>query len=227
MWNHTELPWRRSPVWLLIRVSLQLTMNRTAADSDEVHKRFMIFLLACALEVASKQAAPSSVLQPMSTKISRRLLKLEHPRDGQWLRKVQRIMSKTSNLLDQRWKEIRKQSKKSFDLAAVANLDLDVGIGHTLSDMERFLSSIQQRESIKQSTSFHPAPFFQPFNEESLPSVGAVPDAKICLFILPESSHGWQTILMTGSTSILTTHRRVATCPRCSEITTTQRRTGM
>ncbi|KAM0168328.1 hypothetical protein ACHAPF_011109, partial [Botrytis cinerea] len=31
MWNSSKLPWRRSPTWLLVRVTLQLTMNRATA----------------------------------------------------------------------------------------------------------------------------------------------------------------------------------------------------
>ncbi|KAF9776155.1 hypothetical protein IL306_005698, partial [Fusarium sp. DS 682] len=55
MWSDSKFPWRRSPVWLLIRVGLQLTMARLARKDKDPYKEFMIFLMAQVLDVAVKQ----------------------------------------------------------------------------------------------------------------------------------------------------------------------------
>ncbi|KAH7176975.1 hypothetical protein EDB81DRAFT_898494, partial [Dactylonectria macrodidyma] len=186
MWKNSNLPWRRSPVWLLIRVSLQLTMSRVAADSGELYKRFMIFLLADVLKVANEQLAPSSVLHPMAMKISRRLLKLESPQGGKWLTAVQRIMAKTSNILDQRWEDIRVQSKKLINLAAVADLDMKNAINYTLPEVEQFLSSIQQPQTIPGSIPFHPTSSFQQLDAAQLPCVSKIINPETLPFGLAE-----------------------------------------
>lgn len=49
LWRDCLLPWRRSPLWLLVRVSLQLTVTRKAARSSSpraLYKAFMLFVLA-------------------------------------------------------------------------------------------------------------------------------------------------------------------------------------
>lgn len=69
--------WSRSPLWLLIRVALQLSMTRHSSDADNTYKEFMAFLMARALHMANQQKKISSeILDIMLTKVSRRLSKL-------------------------------------------------------------------------------------------------------------------------------------------------------
>tara|TARA_R110002003_G_scaffold1412_8_gene23059 strand:- start:207 stop:1145 length:939 start_codon:yes stop_codon:yes gene_type:complete len=49
LWNRCEQPWRRSPIWLLVRVVLQLWFTRNAANlqsPDSIYKAFMICMLS-------------------------------------------------------------------------------------------------------------------------------------------------------------------------------------
>lgn len=53
LWNNAKQPWRRSPLWLLVRVSLQLWFTRNAtnsASSDDLYKAFMICMLSQLLD---------------------------------------------------------------------------------------------------------------------------------------------------------------------------------
>jgi hypothetical protein len=53
LWNNCQNPWRRSPLWLLLRVSMQLLFVRKAPDTlhaDGLYKAFMVFMLAQLLE---------------------------------------------------------------------------------------------------------------------------------------------------------------------------------
>jgi hypothetical protein len=53
LWNDGVLPWRRSPLWLLVRVSLQLWFDRNATKlrlPDSLYKAFMICMVSQLLE---------------------------------------------------------------------------------------------------------------------------------------------------------------------------------
>jgi hypothetical protein len=54
LWTRCKQPWRRSPLWLLVRVALQLwfTRNSTNPQSpDDLYKTFMICMLSRLLDV--------------------------------------------------------------------------------------------------------------------------------------------------------------------------------
>lgn len=50
LWNNTLLPWRRSPLWLLVRTTMQLQFARIS--SAEVYKAAMVHLLSRVLQSA-------------------------------------------------------------------------------------------------------------------------------------------------------------------------------
>ncbi|PNP73712.1 hypothetical protein FNYG_12902 [Fusarium nygamai] len=68
-WNNSKDPWTRSPLWLLLRVGLQLTMARHPQGSQELYKRFMAFLIAQALQIACDKSPSSEMIHLMTTKI--------------------------------------------------------------------------------------------------------------------------------------------------------------
>jgi hypothetical protein len=49
LWSNCLTPWRRSPLWLLLRVSLQLLFARETPDTlhaDSLYKAFMVFMFS-------------------------------------------------------------------------------------------------------------------------------------------------------------------------------------
>ena len=67
--------WRRSPLWLLIRVAIQMTVNRSLGLA--FYKQFILFFL-CTLAMDENSATLSNdLLQLMTSKIVRRLSKLD------------------------------------------------------------------------------------------------------------------------------------------------------
>ncbi|KAL4796122.1 hypothetical protein BDV19DRAFT_388541 [Aspergillus venezuelensis] len=53
LWNSSRLPWRRSPLWLLIRVALQLSIRRLGESKGvdkDLYKHFMLYCMSFALE---------------------------------------------------------------------------------------------------------------------------------------------------------------------------------
>ena len=58
LWNDTLYPWRRSPLWLLLRVSLQLLCTREStskSSSGDLYKAFMIFMVARVLKTVRQK----------------------------------------------------------------------------------------------------------------------------------------------------------------------------
>lgn len=81
--SKVEFFWRRSALWLLLRVVLQLTLDRTAGKDSHnsgqpisLYKAFMVFLMASVLDKATRGHVPHEILFFMKAKINRRVLKL-------------------------------------------------------------------------------------------------------------------------------------------------------
>ncbi|KAK5993504.1 hypothetical protein PT974_06936 [Cladobotryum mycophilum] len=156
MWNHSKLPWRRSPVWLLIRTSLQLIMDRKAVDSKELYKSFIIFLLSRVLSAATELDTASETLKIISTKVSRRLLKLRHPTPGTWLTTVRESVSAASSLLGKRWRLICDRAEPNLDLESLSMLNMTEDVYISLTELNDFILSISNRETASNSSTFCP-----------------------------------------------------------------------
>src|SRR6202012_1711169 len=70
LWKDAYKPWRRSPLWLIIRVALQ-----TSLDSN-MYKSFMLFFHAHVINLCIPTRFPSETLHIMRVKLARRLSKL-------------------------------------------------------------------------------------------------------------------------------------------------------
>ncbi|KAG7408180.1 hypothetical protein Forpe1208_v012432 [Fusarium oxysporum f. sp. rapae] len=173
MWSNSKLPWRRSPVWLLIRVGLQLTMTRLARKDKDPYKEFMVFLMAQVLDVAVKQGAKSDILHTMSTKLSRRLCKLKYRSNGRWLQSIQQIVSEASKCLARRWDRIRKQEEKLLKLNDLQKPEMEDSLHFTLLKMEEFLTSIPERGKHIEFPNFIPISHVRPLDGNNLPTYRA------------------------------------------------------
>jgi len=74
LWLNTKLPWRRSPLWMLIRITLQLCFSRSS--SPNLYKLFMVFYMSKILGALKSPTLSSDILFAMNAKVARRLLKL-------------------------------------------------------------------------------------------------------------------------------------------------------
>jgi hypothetical protein len=71
LWNNAFKPWRRSPLWLVLRVTLQSSMRL-----DDLYKPFMLYFHAHLLRKCLRQDFSSELLYVMRAKMTRRLSKL-------------------------------------------------------------------------------------------------------------------------------------------------------
>ncbi|KAH9845920.1 Protein of unknown function (DUF3645) [Teratosphaeria destructans] len=130
LWKDARRPWRRSPIWLLIRVALQLTISRDMDDSHVLYKKAMCFLMSHALERVLKldTIIDSDLLYIMNAKIDRRRQKLlkmgETLHDPVGLR-ISTATRTCNDALSVRWSDIQKGDVRPVPLSELASPDFE------------------------------------------------------------------------------------------------------
>jgi len=120
-------PWRRSPLWLALRVSLQ-----TSLRDSSLYKPFILFFHAHLLRTCVHREFPSELLYVMRAKMARRLSKLGPTISHHVYQFVHDTAKVTETLLSKRWKafqDIRSISPtlqlKGLDFVTDSNIALD------------------------------------------------------------------------------------------------------
>ncbi|KAF7977108.1 hypothetical protein HWV62_4707 [Athelia sp. TMB] len=131
LWKNAYAPWRRSPIWLIIRVALQTSLSGEQGRTE--YKSFMVFALATMLQQTLAANLPSDVFFCMRSKICRRLYKLGSAAPKFVQGKVQEVGQATESLLQTRWKLA--QTPKTLDVPwCPQNLDI---LGDTVLSLRR------------------------------------------------------------------------------------------
>ncbi|KAG1750378.1 uncharacterized protein EDB91DRAFT_1303342 [Suillus paluster] len=102
LWDSVELPWRCSPLWLVIRVALQTTLECCALGKT-TYKSFMLFSMARLTTLALDHDLPNDTLHFMSAKIARRLFKLGSSASPELSQMVSTATSDVRSILEGRW----------------------------------------------------------------------------------------------------------------------------
>ncbi len=155
LWKDTLRPWRRSPLWLFLRVALQLRLRQgDEVLSGQQHKRykfFMVFFMALLAESALRESLPSELLFVMTAKIARRVLKLGTAvAKTQWLQHVRSIVQKIQTEQARRWQSLQRESvlagsnSESSDLTCLRFQD-DTAL--SLVTLQPYLSNARTRPS--------------------------------------------------------------------------------
>jgi hypothetical protein len=97
LWKDAYKPWRRSALWLVIRVALQ-----TSLDSN-MYKSFMLFFHAHIINLCIPTRFPSETLHLMRMKMARRLSKLGSVVSNNVYQAVYGAAKNTETLLQKRW----------------------------------------------------------------------------------------------------------------------------
>ncbi|KIJ64286.1 hypothetical protein HYDPIDRAFT_28723 [Hydnomerulius pinastri MD-312] len=155
VWNNAKLPWRRSSLWLVTRVTLQTSLERTTLGRD-TYKAFMVFFIHRLAQQALKQDLPSELLHFMSSKLSRRLMKLGSSVPG-WLSVM--VLGTCTNVrvkLEARWKRVRVAQAASPRWAPL-ELDLAADTQLSLLDSQEYIhKALRNQHDSLQSKRFDP-----------------------------------------------------------------------
>ncbi|KAG6816476.1 hypothetical protein H0H87_005763 [Tephrocybe sp. NHM501043] len=110
LWDRAYAPWRRSPLWLIIRVAIQTTLRRGGNDGHTEYKSFMIFLLADIILSGNEyEEFTTDILVCIQDKIVRRLRKLSSAASPALVHKATEAVGKAKEIIEARWKEIRRR----------------------------------------------------------------------------------------------------------------------
>ncbi|KAL2816576.1 hypothetical protein BDW59DRAFT_166300 [Aspergillus cavernicola] len=174
LWLDSRSPWRRSPLWLLIRVVLQLAFRRLSARKiipNNLYKQFMVYLMSFIL-FTSQDTLPSENLHCMTAKICRRLHKLHLSYQPAWFELVQRALTVANERITTRWHNTMKEKAHHIDISSLAQLDFSGDVACTLSGLDQYLEQIQQHDDNNslRSVRFHPISKLLQFKSSDIPT---------------------------------------------------------
>lgn len=155
-----KLPWRRSPVWLLMRVVLQLTLTDQSATpplNDCLYKRFMVYFMARLLKLSLEADRPNDDIYAMNAKITRRLRKLGIKEAEPWMTPVYAIIRDGTAKLKERWRDVMRQDLRRLETANIFPSSLDQECKLSLPKLDNFISQLQQRATNMEPDTFIPS----------------------------------------------------------------------
>jgi hypothetical protein len=112
VWDNSKLPWRRSPLWLLIRVVVQTSLDRSTLGQD-TYKGFMLFFMCCLANENICADLSNDLLHSMSAKLSRRLRKLGSSAPDWLSHIVLETCTSLRSTLEKRWRQVQDAQRKS------------------------------------------------------------------------------------------------------------------
>ncbi|KAF1915062.1 hypothetical protein BDU57DRAFT_539445 [Ampelomyces quisqualis] len=180
LWNDCKHPWRRSPLWLLIRVTLQLHFTRQGSMQqrlDGLYKLFMAQLLARMLRLAKDHwdVIGSEALYIINAKLDRRLRKLEklqqlellHPRYTEGL-KASMVHIHAS--IGRHWSMLSANKHTDINTDLLRDLRPEHDIDLKLPKLDKFIVGIAARRPESTSENFTPDSDYPAYSPSELPT---------------------------------------------------------
>ncbi|KAH8834406.1 hypothetical protein DL96DRAFT_1491613 [Flagelloscypha sp. PMI_526] len=167
LWSSAELPWRRTPKWLILRVSLQTTLRELGIDDDSPfgYKSFVEFLLSQALQLAiPRQDIPDHVIHEMMCKIATRLQKLSQTisaLDRKPFQFIHSVLTEGRARLDSHWVAFQEAHANPLNWSPPSNDDVLKALRCDIITGKDHMDQVIRRPiSLAQSIDgFDPAPF--------------------------------------------------------------------
>ncbi|KAG1725810.1 uncharacterized protein EDB91DRAFT_1061951 [Suillus paluster] len=153
LWDNAKLPWRRSSLWLVIRVALQTTLERSALGRT-TYKSFILFFMARLTTSALDHDMSNDILYFMSAKIARRLFKLGSSAPPELSHMINKVTSEVRSLLEERWGSVQDAQRASPHWAP-ETLQVLRDTHLSLNTSREYISQALQN----QHSSFQPASF--------------------------------------------------------------------
>jgi len=145
LWCDALKPWRRSPLWLVLRVTLQ-----TSLRVGDLYKLFMLFFHAHLLHKCVQRNFPSELLHVMRVKMTRRLSKLGSAMPQQVYDFVHKNALETEALLSERWstfQAIESSAPTSQLKTLIFAPDTHISLDSSYDYLMRMLDSVSRGHS--------------------------------------------------------------------------------
>ncbi|KAL8995723.1 MAG: hypothetical protein Q9188_006743 [Gyalolechia gomerana] len=145
LWSGCLLPWRRSSLWLILRVSIQTTLaqNMEVQEAFVQYKNFMIYLLAAILEQALRSNADVELRKVSQAKIARRAAKLGDTVLPFVLEKALAVVGEVNGSHEEMWQEIQRRDACRDTKINTATVEEDIAL--TLHNCRPALDSALRR----------------------------------------------------------------------------------
>lgn len=161
LWRDARSPWRRSPVWMLLRVALQLNLPR------DLYKEFIVFMMSMVIDDSRNQHLSSDLRYAMMAKVARRVFKLPSPGNANVVRHVQNALQNTTAALEEQW--LRLQTQAPLDLSGLAGLDFERDGSTALPALDAYLKAVSGRQGGQPVNDFQPKSGLVVFDPQALP----------------------------------------------------------
>ncbi|KAG2129503.1 uncharacterized protein EDB93DRAFT_118250 [Suillus bovinus] len=156
LWDSAKLPWRRSPLWLVIRVALQTTLERSTLGRT-TYKSFMLFFMARLTTLALDHNMSNDILHFISAKIARRLFKLGSSASPELSQMVTVVTKDVRSVLEERWGSVE-NAQRASPLWAPETLQILQDTHLSLNTSRQYIrQALQNQHSSPQTTSFNPS----------------------------------------------------------------------
>ena len=157
LWDKAYKPWRRSSLWLIIRVAIQTTLCRVLGHSGTAeYKAFMIFFMASIPLSHDCKGLSSDVLHCMRAKLARRLRKLSTDSLGFVADKASEAIEAINLLLGTRWHKFQHPQKRSLWDPEKLSIEADTRLS-LCNSRDHIRSRLSHAKVVPLPTSFAPA----------------------------------------------------------------------
>ncbi|GAB1527062.1 hypothetical protein RhiTH_010237 [Rhizoctonia solani] len=152
LWMDAKNPWRRSPIWLIIRVALQSSL-----DSNSTYKHFMVYYHASILSECYRRGSFSSELfHVMRVKMARRLYKVRNTAPQFLIDAARDAVKDVEDILQGRWSALQSAQAQSIN-SDFSGINFDGAINQTLPQSRSYLEQVFRRHlGHTQPSKFHP-----------------------------------------------------------------------
>ncbi|EEP79027.1 predicted protein [Uncinocarpus reesii 1704] len=128
-WHQSKLPWRRSPLWTTIRVSIQLYLNDAELPNGELeYKNFVLFLVLAIAASALDRYSSSDMLFVLNAKMAHRVAKLGRSNFDFLHARVAEMMARVRNYLEARWNWMQTYHAVRLNKLSLSNISRDTSL---------------------------------------------------------------------------------------------------
>ncbi|KAG1750476.1 uncharacterized protein EDB91DRAFT_1107654 [Suillus paluster] len=156
--SNATLPWRRSSLWLVSRVALQTSLERTSLGRNS-YKAFMASLMTDLVSKALEMDMSSDLLYFMSTKISRRLIKLQAEDEFSAVM-MHKATEDIKDRLELRWKNVQAAQADSPHWDA-SEMDITGDTKLSLTESKEYIAGVLHSTHVQPNV-----PDFQPHHHQ-------------------------------------------------------------
>jgi hypothetical protein len=190
LWHSAQAPWRRSPLWLLLKVALQTTLRK--GEDHGLYKAFMAYFMADVLERALRNGSESETLFVMNAKLARRVLKASDSLPAFVNHRVEDVVGQVSRHLEQEWVTIQDNNSTSNQWNP-KQLSFEEDTKLSLWKSKSYLEGVLHRDMGSQSRpNFNPSEINRiPNDSNKLPSLDKGGRAGFELFLFLGDFESW------------------------------------